>query len=61
MRGGICQIHEEGAVRKWKPSSRKIVSKDGGTSVASYTREYYYVCDLGPEGGRKTVKTVFWP
>ena len=55
-KGGVCTIHGPGAVLRWKPAGTKVVRVENGMKKTTSTRDYYYVCDLGPLGSGKKMK-----
>ena len=44
-RGGICNTHGEGAIRKWKPT-RTVVVDDKGAETIRKGKKMFWVCDL---------------
>ena len=43
----VCVVHGAGARERWRP----VVRFEAGVRVCD--REYYYECDLGPNGRRQ--------
>ena len=44
-RGGVCNTHGEGAIRKWKPT-RTVVVGDDGMETIKKGKKMFWVCDL---------------
>ena len=56
-RGGVCTLHGPGALQKWKPKGRKTIVGADGKKKTIVEREYYFVCDLAPQGRKKLTQT----
>ena len=48
--GGVCKLHGPGAQLRWKPRRKTTVAEDG-VKKTNIGREYFYTCDLAPQGG----------
>ena len=53
LRGGTCTTHGPGAKLHWRPRPRP----SPGPGESKTYKEYYYACDVGPEGGRRLRQT----
>ena len=52
-RGGVCTLHGPGAKERWRPKGeKKIVVDKNGKKRTTFDKEYFWVCDLTPRGGR---------
>ena len=57
-KGGVCTIHGPGAKERWRPKGpKKIIVDKNGKKRTTYDKEYFWVCDLTPKGGKKLTQT----
>ena len=57
---GVCHIHGEGAIKKWKPSFITEVGPDG-KKTRRYAKKYEYVCDTSLNGRKLYQSRLSFP